>query len=86
MFSNGARKTVGLIYNLSCHLPSIHQRTMFIQTLELYKSFTYLLTYLLNDRRRKGVRTRSTRNSWNGILKSLTPRADPIRIAKPVTP
>ena len=33
----------------SCHLASIHQRTLilFIQTLALYKSFTYLLTYLL---------------------------------------
>jgi len=35
--------------SLSCHLTSIHQRALivFIQTLALYKSFTYLLTYLL---------------------------------------
>ena len=35
--------------SLSCHLASIHQRTLilFILTLALYKSFTYLLTYLL---------------------------------------
>jgi len=34
--------------SLSCHLASIHQRALilFIQTLVLYKSFTYLLTYL----------------------------------------
>jgi len=32
--------------SLSCHLVSIHQRALilFIQTLALYKSFTYLLT------------------------------------------
>jgi len=35
--------------SLSCHLASIHQRALilFIQTLALYKSFTYLLIYLL---------------------------------------
>jgi len=35
--------------SLSWHLASIHQRILilFIQTLALYKSFTYLLTYLL---------------------------------------
>ena len=35
--------------SLSCHLASIHQHALilFIQTLALYKSFTYLLTYLL---------------------------------------
>ena len=34
--------------SLSCHLASIHQRALilFIQTLALYKSFTYSLTYL----------------------------------------
>ena len=38
--------------SLSCHLASIHQRALilFIQTLALYKSFTYLLTYLLTIR------------------------------------
>jgi len=37
-----------LSVSLSCHLASIHQRALilFIQTLALYISFTYLLTYL----------------------------------------
>jgi len=35
--------------SLSCHLAPIHRLAviLFIQTLALYKSFTYLLTYLL---------------------------------------
>ena len=34
--------------SLSCHLAPIHQRALilFIQTLALYKSFTYLLIYI----------------------------------------
>ena len=41
-----ASKDTLLPVSLSCHLASIHQRALilFIQTLALYKSFTYLLT------------------------------------------
>jgi len=41
-------KNTLLPVSLSCHLASIHQRALilFIQTLALYKSYTYLLTYL----------------------------------------
>ena len=46
------RRHLLLPVNLSCHLASIHQCALilFIQTLALYKSFTYLLTYLLTYR------------------------------------
>ena len=47
-FQTSSKDTL-LPVSLSCHLASIHQRALilFIQTLALYKSFTYLLTYLL---------------------------------------
>jgi len=46
-FQTSSKDTL-LPVSLSCHLASIHQRAMilFIQTLALYKSFTYLLTYI----------------------------------------
>ena len=46
-FQTSSKDTL-LPVSLSRHLASIHQRALllFIQTLELYKSFTYLLTYL----------------------------------------
>ena len=46
-FQTSSKDTL-LPVSLSCHLASIHQRALilFIQTLALYKSFTYLLTYL----------------------------------------
>jgi len=47
-FQTSSKDTL-LPVSLSCHLASILQRALilFIQTLALYKSFTYLLTYLL---------------------------------------
>jgi len=47
LFFQTSSKDTLLPVSLSCHLASIHQRALilFIQTLALYKSFTYLLTY-----------------------------------------
>jgi len=47
-FRHHLRHTTSSYGRLSCHLASVHQRALilFIQTLALYKSFTYLLTSL----------------------------------------
>jgi len=65
---------VTLPVSLSCHLVSIHQRALilFIQTLVLYKSFIYLLTYLSDtiDRFRETPLNLDWRNSHHQHWKS----------------